>query len=326
MRSILKQNRFNKEFMMKKAIVTGANGFIGSKLINELCSKDYFVYAIVKDKNENISYLPKVDNIQIVYCDLQQILELEHLIVSDTPIDVFFHLAWIGVSTSYKNDFAIQFQNISYAYNAICVADALGCLKFVSTGSLSECAYAGGAVDGSERPSPSDFYSCAKIAARYFCMLYAEKHDININWCLITSLYGPGRLDNNILTYTILALLKGEDTEYTKLEQRWDYTYIDDLISALILVGEKGKNREIYSIGSGENRVLKEYVEVIYRILAPEKELVVGQKPYKTSGIDNSIADISKITRDTGYHPSVCFETGIERTIDFLKEYLKTVV
>ena len=307
---------------MKRAIVTGANGFIGSKLVNALCVSDYYVYAVVKDENENIDYLPKVDNVRIVYCDLDHILELEHLIAPEAPIDVFFHLAWVGVSTTFKNDFALQYQNITYAHNAIRVADALGCHKFLSTGSLSECAYAGGPVDGSEKPSPSDYYSCAKISARYTCMLYAENHNIEINWCLITSLYGPGRLDNNILTYTILSLLRGEETAYTKLEQRWDYTYIDDLIQALILVGEKGKDKEIYAIGSGENRVLKEYVETIYRILAPEKELVVGQKPYKTSKIDNSVVDISKLTRDTGYRANVPFEDGIRKTIAYLRTQL----
>lgn len=304
---------------MKKAIVTGANGFIGTKLVTALCSENYYVYAVIKDRNEDISYLPKCENVQIVYCELDDILELKNLIASDTPIDIFYHLAWVGVSTSYKNDFDAQYSNIAHAYHAICAAESLKCRKFVSTGSLSECAYANEAVDGSEKPSPSDFYSCAKISARYFCMHYAENHNIEINWCLITSLYGPGRLDNNILTYTIRSLLNGEEPEYTKLEQRWDYTYIDDLIHALILVGEKGKNKEIYAIGSGENRQLKEYVETIFRILRPGKELIVGQKPYKTTEIDNSIVDITKLTKDTGYRANVSFEDGIQRMIEYFR-------
>lgn len=308
---------------MKRAIVTGANGFIGANLVKGLCDANYYVYAVVKDEQEDIATIAHLTNVEILYCDLNRIGNIAEVINKDIQIDLFYHLAWVGVSTDYKNNFELQYKNIEYALNSIKVASKLGCKKFVSTGSLSECAYAEGAVDGAEKPSPSDYYSCAKISARYFCMLYAEQYDIDINWCLITSLYGPGRIDNNILTYTIMSLLKGAETEYTKLEQRWDYTYIDDLIRALILVGEKGKNKEIYAIGSGENRILREYIEVIYSILAPNKKLIVGQIPYKTSRVDNSIVDISKLANDTGYVPSVDFRVGIGKTIDYLREYIE---
>ncbi len=308
---------------MRKAVVTGANGFIGSNLVRGLCEQNYYVYAVVKDQNENVDNLPKTPYVEVLYCELDQICNLKDLINSNMQIDIFYHLAWVGVSTNYKNDFSLQYKNIEYSLEAIRVAHLIGCKKFVSTGSLSECAYAEKAVDGTEMPSPSDYYSCSKISARYFCMLYAEQHNIDINWCLITSLYGPGRLDNNILTYTIMSLLKGEETQYTKLEQKWDYTYIDDLIRALILVGQKGKSKEIYAIGSGENKILKEYIEMIYEILSPGKELVVGQIPYKTSKIDNSIVDISKLVNDTGYYPSVSFEEGILKTIEYIKNNKK---
>ena len=305
---------------MKKAIVTGANGFIGRNLVTELLKRGYFVYAVIRNKYEDIKCFDGLKNIVIIYCELDNINNLETLINNKEEINLFYHLAWNGVSTTYKNDFDIQFSNVRYTTESIAVADKLNCKKFISTGSLSECAYADKPVDGSEVPSPSDFYSCAKISARYFCMLYSEKHDIDINWCLVTSLYGPGRTDNNILTYTILSLLDGKNTEYTKLEQIWDYTYIDDLINALILIGEKGKNKEIYAIGSGETRKLKEYIQIIFNILAPNKELRVGQISYKTNRIDNSVANIAKLKKDTGYSANTSFKTGILKTIDYLKK------
>lgn len=84
-----------------------------------------------------------------------------------------------------------------------------------------------------------------------------------MNWLLIGSVYGPGRNDNNILTYTIKALLNNEKTKFSKLEQMWDYIYIDDLIDALYLVGNYGKPGAVYPVGSGIAIPLREYIEKI---------------------------------------------------------------
>ena len=304
---------------MKTAIVTGANGFIGSKLVNKLVEKNYKVYAIIKDQKENISHIENSKNVKIIYCGLNEINKLNELI-DEESIDIFFHLAWAGVSTTFKNNFDIQFENVKFAYNAICSAESLHCKKFVSTGSASECAYATKMINGRNLPSPSDLYSVSKISARYYSMIFAKQHHMEFNWCLITSLYGPGRKDNNILTYAITSLLKNESPNFTKLEQKWNYIYIDDLINALYLIGEKGKNMETYAVGSYENKPLSTYIKQIATIINPDIKLNIGAVPYKTNRIDNSIMDITKLHNDTGFVPQINFEEGIRKTIEYYKE------
>ena len=88
---------------MKKAIVTGSNGFIGSNVCKRLCADGIKVFAIVKDENENIDNIKNLSNIEIVYCELDEIETLAD-IISDRDIDVFYHFAWVGSAGSLRCD------------------------------------------------------------------------------------------------------------------------------------------------------------------------------------------------------------------------------
>lgn len=163
-------------------------------------------------------------------------------------------------------------------------------------------------------------YGATKAALRIYCDLFARQNDINFNWVLIPSIYGPGRNDNNLIAYEIKTLLAREKPSFTKLEQKWDYIYIDDLIYALILVGERGKGGKVYTIGAGESRPMYEYVEILKNQINPNAELGIGDLPYKTAKVNNAIVDISALVEDTGYKPFVSCEEGICATIEYFRQ------
>ena len=77
---------------MNKAVVTGANGFVGSHVCKELADSNTKVYAVIKDENENIDSIKDLQGISIVYCDLDNIESLSEKI-TDNDIDVFYHFA-----------------------------------------------------------------------------------------------------------------------------------------------------------------------------------------------------------------------------------------
>ena len=151
------------------------------------------------------------------------------------------------------------------------------------------------------------------------CQTYGRQNGISLIWAVITSIYGPGRNDDNLITYCIKTLLKGEKPSFTGLEQQWDYLYIDDLIDALVAVGEKGIGGKTYPIGSGENKQIVEYVKIIRDMIDPTLPLGIGDIPYKNKTIDNQILDISELNEDTGFTARYSFESGIKLTIDYYK-------
>lgn len=301
---------------MNKVLVIGANGFLGTKLTLALASNGYSVVALV-DRRFPYDSIKCQTNIQTIEFVLEEIDSLEG--EAFLNIDVLYHFAWAGVNAAYRNTAEVQVQNVMFGLKVMEFAERNHIHKVIIPGSAAEVSCSSGVITGHEIPAPSDMYSASKVATRYICMNYARQHNVGLIWTLITSIYGPGRDDNNLLSYTITTLLKGDKPSTTKLEQKWDYLHIKDLVSALILLGEKGIPGKIYPIGSGEYRQMRNYVETIRDLINPSLPLGIGDLPYKTDVVDNQMMDISEIKADTGYSPKICFDQGIQEVITFFK-------
>lgn len=302
---------------MKRVIITGAGGFIGRNLTRRLVSAD--VETIALD-------LPEMREICLEHgarafypLDMSDTVGLTE-ILKLMKVDACYHLAWAGVSTDMKNDLETQMRNLPYLIHVLTACMEAGCRHVVVPGSASEFAYCGQTVTGENIPAPGDAYAATKAAGQILAQWYAKQYGLELNWLLIGSIYGPGRNDSNILTYTIKALLHKEETAFSKLEQMWDYIYVDDLTEALYLVGEYGRPGVVYPIGSGKAYPLAKYIEQARMLIDPSAPLGVGKLPYKKgSKPDNSILDIAKFQADTGFAPRVSFEEGLLRTIEYFK-------
>lgn len=305
---------------MKKILVLGANGYLGSRLTLALAERGYQVIAFVDSRYpyQMLENVPLIEPVEF---------ELEHLEESaDKPslkeVDTLYHFAWAGVNAQVRNEVEMQVQNVMFGVKVLEFAVAHQIRKVIVPGSAAEVCCGDGIITGKETPAPSDMYSASKVATRYVCQTFARQHDIDVIWTLITSIYGPGRNDNNMISYAIQTLLKGEKPSFTGLAQQWDYLYVDDLIEAMILLGEKGVGGKVYPIGSGEHQPLSKYVETIRQLINPTLPLGIGDLPYKNPNkIDNQILDISSLQADTGFCPRWNFEEGISEVIkDFRKK------
>ena len=298
-----------------KVIIIGANGFIGRHLSQHLAAQGYEVVALVA-QGFTYDFLLGKERITCLEFTFDSLSSLNgHPVLAGAQI--IYHMAWTGVSTTYKNEAMTQAQNILYGLKVLEWADANGIRRVIVPGSASEYACGQGVIDGHNQPAPSDLYSASKVATRYVCQTYALQHNIDFIWTAITSIYGPGRNDNNLITYAIKTLLRGEKPSFTGLEQQWDYLYIDDLMSALQAIGERGHGGKIYPVGSGEHRQMCEYVKVLRDLINPALPLGIGDMPYKNKTIDNQILDTSELRADTGFEPHYTFEQGIALTIQY---------
>jgi nucleoside-diphosphate-sugar epimerase len=302
---------------MKTAIISGANGFIGTKLAEYLLKKDTEVYCLIQ-KGSKMHPCVSIDNKYIIEMELDDLLDLKDSLPKGA--DVFYHLAWSGVSTTKKNEYQTQMENIGYTLKGLEFAKDIQCRKVICPGSVSEYAYVDGPVTGLQMPAPADAYSASKIAAHFLGNIFAKQNDIDFNWVLIPSIYGPGREDNNLITYAIKSLLNGERPAFTKLEQMWDYLYVDDLIKSLYLIGGQGVRGKIYVTGSGDPRKMADFVQVIHNAIDPSLPVGIGDLPYKSKQIDNAVVDITELQKDTGYQPQYTFEEGIRKTIDYFMQ------
>lgn len=106
---------------MKIAVVTGANGFVGSAVVKELLSNNYKVYAVVR--NNHSDRLSDLDNVEIVNCELSDIDRLPGQITE--KCDVFYHFAWSGSAGKDRANTRLQLDNVQWSVESIRAAKNL---------------------------------------------------------------------------------------------------------------------------------------------------------------------------------------------------------
>ncbi|WP_312103033.1 NAD-dependent epimerase/dehydratase family protein [Pygmaiobacter massiliensis] len=305
---------------MNKAIVTGATGMLGSALCYELLSQGNQVLAVVRPHSKNMEHLPSSPNLQIVECELNDISRLP-TIVTEHDWNILYHLAWSEAFGTGRNNVSVQLANLQAAQACVCAAAEMGCKAFLGAGSQAEYGRAEGRLNASTPTFPENAYGIAKLCAGQLTRVQAHQLGMKHVWVRILSTYGP--LDNpkTLVSSALRAYMAGEEPELTPGEQQWDYLYSADAARALRLAGEKGVNGAIYPIGSGSARPLKEYILAIRDAVDATLPSGIGKRRYATGQVMHLEADISALTKDTGFVPQISFEEGIYNMIEYQRNH-----
>jgi UDP-glucose 4-epimerase len=304
---------------MRKAIVTGANGFVGSHLVKELIDNNVEVVSIVRNKDSNLELLPKSDNNRIIYCDLSEIENLSNLI-SDRDIDVFYHFAWQGSAGQDRADERLQTKNAIWTVDSVRVAKELGCKKFVGAGSIMEKETIAAVYTDDNEPGLGYIYGTGKLTAHCISKSVAANIGIDHIWTMITNAYGPGELSPRFINTTLRKIINNEPLQFTAATQNYDFIYITDVAKAFYYIGLQGKPFNSYTIGSAKAKPLKEFIIKLQEELAPEISLNFGDVPF--TGINMPLENFSteNLERDTDFKPIVSFKDGVRYTMNWLKE------
>lgn len=296
---------------LKSAIVNGSLGTIGLALVNQLLKRNVKVYAIAFPGDPRIERIPK-DAI-VVPCDMTQIDKLTEMIPE--PVDAFFHLAWAGTIGPGRDDMLLQTQNIRCAVEAAHTAKKLGCEVYVGVGSQAEHGRIEGKVTAAAPCFPTNGYGMAKLCAGQMTRVVCRQLGIRHVWARVLSVYGANDGPLSVISVLLDKLTKGEKPSLTAGEQMWDYLYAEDAGDALCCMAESGRDGAIYPVGSGRIRPLREYFEALRDAIDPSLPLGLGEIPYPPNQVMHLEADISELTRDTGFEPSTSFEEGIREVV-----------
>lgn len=301
---------------MMKVIVTGANGFVGYWLIRELQKNGIHVTAIIKDENENISMLNEFENLSIIYCDLSNLSFLTDK-VEGKDYDAFYHLAWVSAGGAGRADYAIQLNNVKYACDAVAVASSLGCKKILFAGTVTE-KIAENILNLSAK-AQNNIYGICKHLTHCLVDIECKKQNIEYVWMQFSNLYGPYSINGNIVGYTIKELLTGNEALFGPAQQIYDLLYIEDLVYAAYLLGEKETRKNSYYLGSGQPRILADFLNEIGDICGMPEKVKIGARPDDGTRYEEEWFDITSLVEDTGFSPRVTYREGILQTINWMK-------
>lgn len=298
--------------VLKKVLVTGANGFLGNYIIHQLKNRNIETWAVVRNTNEDLTCFSDID-INVVYCDLNEMLSLPQQIKA-REFDCFIHLAWAGSSGEEKAFYSLQLDNARACADAAQAAFELGCKRFVGIGSITEKMFVPYIQTDGSRPDMSSCYAVSKMAAHCLSKCICVDKGIEFVWGYVSNVYGIGDNSKNIINILIEQYYIGQSPVLTAGLQSADFIYVSDAAKAIIAIAERGRKFSSYYIGYGSPKPFKYYAQTIRNIVNPGVETGLGNREFKGQEINFEEIDIGKLYRDTGFVPDISFEEGIEKT------------
>lgn len=300
---------------MKKALVTGANGFVGSALVRDLIANGIEVIAL--DRDGCCNNIPA--GVRFVPHELAESEKLPELI-ADRDIDAFYHFAWVGSAGPARADTALQLKNAQWTVDCLRAAKEMNCGKFVCAGSIMEHETISAAYKQGNKPGLGYIYGSGKLVAHTMCMSVAADIGIELCWAKITNAYGAGELSPRFVNTTIRKIINNEPLQFTSGTQNYDFVYIDDVARAFRLIGENGKPFCHYLIGSSNAKPLREFVLEMKSALASDKEFLFGDVSFTGVNMPLEEFDCSLTEQDTGFRAEISFAEGVKRTMEWIKE------
>ncbi len=304
---------------MKKIMVTGANGFIGSFLLKELSCNNVEIIAVIKDSQEKVEHIQNLPGIRLVYCDQAEIGHLPDIVV-DRDIDICIHLAWAGSFGPARSDYALQLLNVRQALGTVGALASMGVKRFVGIGTLAEMDVLNYHGSDDARPNPVSDYGIAKLTTHFMTKAECVKLGLEHVWCRLSNTYGVGNTTGNFVNMAARLMLGGKRAAFTAATQTYDFVYVTDTVRAIASAAVHGKPFCCYYLGSGMARPLKEFIAIIRDEVDPAIELHLGEVPFQGNPLPPEAYDTRKLFEDTGFVPEVNFENGIKKTVEWLRE------
>ena len=307
---------------MKRAIVTGGAGFIGSHLSDELAERGYQV-TILDDistgKQSNVEALRNRSNIDFVQGSITDLPRLQKLFKGS---DYIFHQAALArVPFSVSDPLSANEVNITGTLKVLIAARDNGVEKVVFASSSS--VYGDAPVLPQREdviPSPLSPYALTKLAGEYYCTIFKQLYGLSTVCLRYFNVYGTRQDPHSQYAMVIPAFIDRIARHQPPIifgdgEQSRDFTFIRDVIQANILAAESTAGG-IFNIGSGSNITINRLAELILKVMNSDLKPVY-QEP-RPGDVRHTLADVAS-AKSFGYEPGWTLETGLKEIINDYK-------
>lgn len=310
-----------------KIVATGATSFVGSGAVKALLERGHKVYAVLRKGSSKADRLlingAMPENLVILEEDLGSLERLAEQIPE--PCDVFLHMGWKGAGSDSRSAAAIQEENAKDSLNAVQAAKALGCRRFVFTGSQAEYGVHDALMNEETGCRPTSPYGEAKLKVRIEAEALCRKLSMDYGHARIFSTYGIDDHPWSLLSTCVNTFLSGGVMEMGACTQDWNFMYIDDAGRAVAMLCEYQKSLMeqgcVYNLGGpmDETGPLKHFVETVYEMCGRKGSCVYGVRKPNAEGVVNLIPDLTKMKRVIGWEPRVRFRDGMARVIESVR-------
>lgn len=294
-----------------RALITGATGFLGSRLVGELRARAWALVCLVRRPVWCID-----ETIECVRVDIEREDVGETKFSAVAPVDVVFHLAAKMPNLRMSDPEAYVRANGLATIRLLDLAWRLGAQRFVYASSISVI----GAPDRlpvteDHATVPTNPYALGKLCGEQACELARRTQGRSVTSLRITSPYGAGMPVGTVLPGFVARALASEDLAwYGSGDRTQDFVHVDDVVQACIRATESDKSG-VYNIGGGRPVRMSDLARMIVTLVPGSRSRAVPDgRPDPQEGI-RWMVDIAKARRELGYNPQRGLEEGVREYV-----------
>ena len=315
-------------------LVTGAAGFIGYHLIKKILNKNKKVFGIdninnyydTNLKKDRINNLKKNKKFYFYKVDLSNYKKIND-IVKKNKINIIIHLAaQAGVRYSIKNPRTYFKSNLEGFFNILEISrnNKIKHLIYASTSSVYGDSKKFPLNENDRTDEPLSFYAATKKSNEVMAHSYSYIYKLPCTGVRFFTVYGPfGRPDMALFKFTKNIINNLPIELFNSGNHLRDFTYVDDIVDGIYsLINKQSKKTipyEIFNIGNGAPKKLLNYLKYIEKNL--KKISKTKKLPLQVGDIVKTHSNINKLKKYTGYKPKTNIKTGIEKFIEWYKDY-----
>jgi UDP-glucose 4-epimerase len=310
-----------------KILITGGAGFIGSHLCDRFVKDSHSVLCLDNFMNGNlmnVRHLLNYRNFKLINGDIRDFDLLEKII---RDVDAILHLAaQIHVDRSIVEPKFTYEINVLGTQNILEVARMYDVEKVIYASTSEVYGSAQTAPMDEEHPLNSPHpYGASKIAADRMCYAYLETYGMNINIMRPFNIFGPRQKDSGyggvISLFTKRVLSNMPPIIYGDGKQTRDYTYVEDIVEAYNLMLKSKPIKEPMNFGTGKEITIINLANLIINMCDKEGEISPVHIEQRPGEVRRLVANYSKARDILGWVPKYTIESGLEKFIDWYKNY-----
>jgi nucleoside-diphosphate-sugar epimerase len=309
---------------IRRILVTGAHGFIGSHLTRALLEEGYEV-GILRRKTSDLSRIRDLENhISHHPADLRDPASVQSAIGESGP-DAIIHLATYYAVEHRPDEIGVMMDTNVKGTIALLDASQAGRIAlFLNTSTCAvyrEMETPLGEADGL---SPQNLYALTKLQAEEACRFYSERLGVPAATLRLFPPYGPADNERRLIPYAIRTLLCDQDVRLTTGTQKWDFVYVDDIVSAFLAAlrqPEKAASAGMMNVATRDPRSVREVVTRIREMTGSKGNLLWGAVPHRRNEVWYNSGSPERIRSVLGWEPRVSLDEGLARTIAWFRDH-----
>lgn len=296
-----------------KLFLTGASGFVGAETLRLALDAGHDVVAPVRPGSAAPRLAALAGRYTRLDLDLRDSAGIASALLEHKPAAVL-HIGWFGVANAARFDRRQITDNVECACALVEGAAAAGVGAFIGIGSQGEYG-AGSVMTENVLPQPTTMYGAAKVAAYYLTRQLSAQAGMRHAWLRLFSTYGPGDNGGWLIPMLIGEFLANRRPQTTLGTQFWDWLHVEDVARGILAVATTPSAEGLFNLGSGQATRVRDVVEALRDLAAPDMELIFGEIPFRPDQVMFMQADIDRLRNATGWAPRIPILDGLAQTV-----------